>query len=349
MFTENDKNWMQKALSLAGKGGHNVRPNPLVGAVIVKNSYLVGSGYHKQHGGPHAEIIALKKAGKHAKGAMMYLTLEPCNHYGKTPPCTDAIISSGIKKVIAAMRDPNPKVSGKGIKKLKSQGVDISVGLLGDCAQEINRVYIKNITKNEPYVILKMAQTLDGKIASHTGDSKWISDECSRNLSHRWRAQSEAVMVGSNTVLKDNPRLTSHGMGRDPLRVIIDPDKKILKYLKVFDNKGNVLVVSENTLSNFKSNRSNGRINLKNICKELFKRGIYQLIIEGGGTLSAYALEDGIVDEIRFFIAPKILGGKDALTSVEGKGISRISKAIKVKQWTYETVGSDLLVRGYIN
>lgn len=348
MDTKKDEQWMKTALNLAERGGIKVRPNPMVGAVVVKNNRITGSGYHKQYGGAHAEIGALQAAGNMASNASLYVTLEPCDHTGKTPPCTDAIISSGIKRVIIAMKDPNPLVSGAGIKKLKSSGIAVTVGLLENDARSINKVYIKNVRTHEPFVILKMAQTLDGKTASRSRDSKWISNSVSRRLVHAWRSESEAVLVGSHTAQIDDPTLTSHGKGRNPLRIIIDQHNSLDRSLNIFNNKSKTLIISQNT-SPFKLNFKQGRFNLKYIMKELFKIGIYQLLIEGGGTLNSFALEDDIVDEIRFFISPKIVGGKDALTAVEGHGISKIKQAVPVKNWSYEPVAGDLLIKGSIH
>ncbi|MFH1379433.1 MAG: bifunctional diaminohydroxyphosphoribosylaminopyrimidine deaminase/5-amino-6-(5-phosphoribosylamino)uracil reductase RibD [bacterium] len=347
MVTHADEKYMKRALYLAQRGGIRVRPNPLVGAVLVKNDCVIGTGYHQYYGGPHAEIYALKKAQRNAKRSTLYVTLEPCNHTGKRPPCSEAIISAGITTVYIAMKDPNPVVSGKGIQKLKKAGINVTVGLCENQAKEINKVYIKNILKNEPFVILKMAQTVDGKTASKTGDSKWISDTLSRNLVHQWRSESEAVMVGAQTVKHDNPSLTSHGKGRNPIRIIIDQKNCIKKSPYIFDNKVKTIIISKNT-SPFKLAYKGNRFNLKHIIKNLYKLGIYQLIVEGGGSLNASALEDGIVDEIRFFISPKLLGGRDALTAVEGNGITRIRNAVKISHMTHEQIGSDILITGRI-
>lgn len=348
MYTSEDIKYMKTALSLAVKGGYYVRPNPMVGAVIVKNKRIIGSGYHRKFGKPHAEIYALKQAGNKAKGSTMYVTLEPCGHYGKTPPCTEAIIKYGIKKVIIAMKDPNKRGPGKGIRTLRKHKIIIQLGLLKQEAELLNKVYIKNITRNEPYVILKMAVTFDGKIASHTGMSQWISCDESRRLVHLWRSESEAVMVGSNTVKKDDPMLTSHGFGRDPTKIIIDPQSQTHKNSKLFKSKSKTEIVSKNTVP-YKDMFKGTILNLKKLLKYLYKRSVYQLIIEGGGNLNASAFTYKIIDEVRFFIAPKIIGGANAITSVEGKGIDNIANAIKIKNWSYETVGSDILIKGYIN
>jgi diaminohydroxyphosphoribosylaminopyrimidine deaminase/5-amino-6-(5-phosphoribosylamino)uracil reductase len=339
---------MQLALSLAKKGGIRVRPNPLVGAVIARHNAIIGTGYHKQYGKAHAEINALNTALTSVKNASLYVTLEPCNHVGKTPPCTQTIINAGIKKVIIAMKDPNPLVAGKGITHLRKHGIDVSIGLLQKEAENLNRVFIKNITKQEPYVILKMAETLDGKIASYTGDSKWVSGEKSRDIVYQWRSESEGILVGLNTIIKDNPQLSSHGKGRDPLRIAIDPHNKITNEFKIYDNKSKSLIISYNTFKKY--GIFNGKtVNLKKLMKYLYKIGIYQLLIEGGGELNASAFNYDIVDEIRFFIAPKIVGGRKAITPVEGRGIPYMKDAITINEWSCEKTGEDFLIKGFVS
>ena len=219
---------MKEALALAMKAEGLTSPNPVVGAVLVKGNKVVGSGYHKRAGSPHAEIVAIKSAGQKTNGSTLYINLEPCNHYGRTPPCAPEVIKAGIKRVVIAMQDPNPIVNGKGIKKLKSAGIDVEVGILEQDARKINETYIKYITKKMPFVVLKWAMSVDGKIATHTGDSKWISHEASRNFTHRLRGKFDAILIGINTLLKDNPQLTTHGLGvKEPKRIVVDDRGKI--------------------------------------------------------------------------------------------------------------------------
>jgi len=349
--------FMKKALELAE--GAFTSPNPMVGCVIVKNSRIVGQGYHKRAGKPHAEIEALKKAGSKAKGATVYVTLEPCCHYGKTPPCTDAIIKAGVKKVVAAMYDPNPLVSGKGVKALRNAGIKVEVGVLGLEAARLNEAYIKKITSRKPFVVLKSAMSLDGKIATKTGDSKWISSKESRKLVHLLRGRCDAIMVGANTVIVDNPRLTSRIRGgRDPLRVIVDDSLKSPPSSNVFD-EGNVLVATTKkaSLKKKKALEKKGvrvrvlgekKVDLRKLVRILGKDGATSILIEGGGGLNASALEQKIVDKMLFFIAPKIIGGRDAKTPVEGDGVDQVSKSIKVREMNSIKIGSDTLIEAYL-
>lgn len=357
-----DAKFMQRALDLAVKGGWRVRPNPLVGCIIVKNGKVVGEGYHRFFGGAHAEVNALRKAGKLAQGATVYLNLEPCCHYGKTPPCTKALIKAGVKRVVVAMVDPNPLVSGKGLEELRFAGIEVESGVLAEKAKKLNHFYRQWMTSKLPYVILKMAMTLDGKIATTSGNSKWISGEAARKFVWRLRSRMDGVMVGTNTVLKDDPELTSHNLGRDPQRVILDTDLKIPLSARIFNQPGKTIVVtglarassSIKTLLDkgaeivFLPVNKEGKIDLKILFRKLKKKGIKTLLIEGGGETSASALEQGVVDKIFWIIAPKILGGRQAKTPVEGKGISDLGKAIKVENWRFQKLDEDILVEGYI-
>jgi diaminohydroxyphosphoribosylaminopyrimidine deaminase/5-amino-6-(5-phosphoribosylamino)uracil reductase len=226
---------MRRAIELAGRGAQGASPNPLVGCVIVKNGKSVGEGFHAHYGGPHAEVLALKKAGPRTKGATLYVNLEPCAHWGKTPPCADAVIRAGIKKVVAAMPDPNPLVRRRGFKKLKASGIQVQTGVCRAEAEDLNRAFIKFITKKKPYVILKAAVSLDGKIATASGDSKWISSEASRDLVHGLRTEVDGILVGGETVRKDDPSLTSHGKGRNPVRIVLSRSGRLPKNSKIFD------------------------------------------------------------------------------------------------------------------
>ncbi|HCJ65756.1 MAG TPA: bifunctional diaminohydroxyphosphoribosylaminopyrimidine deaminase/5-amino-6-(5-phosphoribosylamino)uracil reductase RibD [Elusimicrobia bacterium] len=385
-----DKKYIRLCLELAKKGIGKVNPNPMVGCVIVKNNKIVGQGYHRYFGGPHAEIETLNKVSGQTKGTTMYINLEPCVHWGKTPPCVPEIVKAGVKKVVIAMKDPNPLVKGKGIQQLKVKSVRCKVGILEKEAKELNRFYIKFITKKMPYVILKSAMTLDGKIATATGESKWITSSPARDYLHRLRSQVDAILVGKNTVIKDNPSLTTYGKGLNPLRVVIDPDLSIPVNSKIFDSLAPTVVVTKNNVSttkigilekkkikilflprtfaqddsaNSKNGQvfpasscakvrglptKNGKIDFEQIMRELAKMNIASVLIEGGGETNAYALEDDIVDEVIFFIAPKIIGGKDALTPVEGEGIQSLSQALKIKDWKIEKIDTDLLIRGKV-
>lgn len=359
--------YMNIALDLAKKGEGAVNPNPLVGAVVVKSGEIVGKGYHQFYGGPHAEVYALKEAGEKAAGADIYVSLEPCSHYGKTPPCVEAIKKAGIKRVIVAMKDPNPLVAGRGINFLRENGIEVITGILEDEAKSLNEIFIKYITRKIPFVILKTATTLDGKIATSTGNSKWISGEESREYAHRIRNRVMGIMAGIGTIVKDDPLLTTrlkNEDGRSPKAIIIDSklrmplEAKILETVKEreiiiactdeFDTEKKDALEQNGVRIIVTPKDKDSRVDLKYLVKELGKLGIDSILLEGGGTLNFSALNYGIVDKIMCFIAPKILGGQEAKTSVEGKGIEKIQDAIKVNNIEYKTIGKDLLIEGYI-
>ena len=361
----NDERYMSTALIQARKGLGSTHPNPAVGAVIVKAGRIIASGYHKKSGSDHAEIIALKRAGSRAKGATLYVTLEPCAHYGKTPPCTSAIISSGIKKVIAAMKDPNPIVSGKGISALKRSGITTLVGVLEDEARELNRYFIKYITKRIPYVTVKMAQTIDGKIADSKGRSRWISSIDSRKLVHKMRAENDAVMIGAGTFTKDNPLLTNRlyqgSHNSNPVRVIVDTNLQTPLTNRMWKDKsgGRVIIATGNKGSAPKRRaiedmgakiitvgKKDGRLHLKPLMRELGRLGITSLLVEGGGELAFSLVKDKLADEALIFMSPRILGGRDALTSFEGAGFPGITAASRLKDLNIQRIGSDILIRG---
>lgn len=354
---------MKRALQLARLGWGYTNPNPLVGAVIVKNGRIIGEGYHEYYGGPHAEINALKSAKEDVKGAQLYVTLEPCCHHGKTPPCVDAIVKSGIKDVYIAMEDPNKLVSGKGIKHLKEAGLNVYTGLLKDEAEKINEIFIKYITTKKPYVILKSAMTIDGKIATITGDSKWITNEKSREHVHKMRGRVMAIMVGVNTVIKDNPHLTARIDGlKNPSRVVVDSRGRIPLEANVVIDKSATTIVATTDMMPYKKvkalrdlgvdvvvlDKLNGEVDLKKLMDMLGERGIDSVIIEGGGTLNYSALKEGIVDKVMFYIAPKIIGGSNSLTPVEGKGIDLIKDAIMIEKLDVKRFDDDILIEGYI-
>jgi len=355
-----DKKYMQICLELAKKGIGKVSPNPMVGCVIVKNNKIVGQGYHRYFGGAHAEIEALRRAKNKSKNATMYINLEPCVHWGKTPPCVPEIIKAGIKKVVIATKDPNPLVNGKGIRQLKVAGVKCKVETLEEEAKELNRAYIKFITKKMPYVILKSAMTLDGKIATSTGESKWITSKEARDYVHRLRSSIDAILVGVNTVLKDNPSLSIHGKGKNPKRIIIDPQLHIPLNAKIFNSTVETILITTKNIerkTNFYKKKKirilslpskNGKIDFQQIMSKLAKMNIASVLIEGGGETNAYALEAGVVDEVMFFIAPKIIGGKNASTPVEGKGIVNINRAVKIKELKVHRYGRDILLCGHL-
>ncbi len=355
---------MQRALELANKAKGRTSPNPMVGAVIVKGYRIISEGYHKKAGTPHAEIVALKKAGNKAKDATMFVTLEPCCHTDKrTPPCTKAIIASGIKKVIIATNDPNPKVSGKGIKELRKAGIETEVGILRSEAKHLNESYNKFIIKKKPFVVLKIAQSLDGKIATAKGESKWITGKTARKHVHQLRNDLDAVLVGIGTVMKDDPSLDCRLRGgRDPYRIIVDSGLRIplkSKVLGYSDNK--TIIATTNKASKRKISQINtlgakvlvikskaGKVNLKALMKELGKLDITNVMIEGGSSIASSAISSGIVDRVMFFVAPKIIGGTDSISSIGGKSPSLLGNAIKLKNLRAITIGDDILIEGYL-
>jgi len=357
--------FMKKVLELAEKGRGATSPNPMVGAVLVKNNRIIAAGYHARVGALHAEAVVLKKAGPRAKGAELYVNLEPCSHIGRTPPCTDAIIKSGVRKVYSAMIDPNPLNNGRGLEVLRKNRIRVSVGILGKEARRLNKVFIKYITKNMPFVTVKTAESLDGKIATRRYDSRWITSEYSRDYGHRLRSEADAVLVGVNTVVKDDPLLTSRRK-RSPIKVILDPHLRVPEDARIFSRRSpslSIVAVLKKVLDKKaaieKINRLNkkgvlvigcpdkaGRIALKGLLKELAGFEIAHLLVEGGGDTVAGFIEAGMVDRVLFFIAPKIIGGRDAVTSVEGCGVDKIKKAIPLKDIEIEKIGCDILVKG---
>ena len=332
--------YMALAIELAKRAEGMTSPNPVVGAVIVKNGKIAGRGYHKMAGLPHAEINAIRQAGAKAKGATLYITLEPCDHFGRTPPCTDAIIKSGIKRVFAAMRDPNPVNNGRGIRKLRMRGIKTSIGLLAGDVMAMNRPYIKFITRKIPFVTVKVAQSLDGKIATRTGDSKWISGDDSRRYVHELRRKADAVMVGANTVRRDDPLLLSRlSRGKQPVRVIVSGRSGISPGARVFSDpyKTPVIVVRPDGCSGKK-------VDLNKLLRELAKKGITNILVEGGGELIASLVEKKLVDRFLIFIAPKIIGGRDAKTAVEGSGVENIKDAFGLKNMSVKRFKEDILI-----
>jgi len=360
----NHEYFMNLALRLALRGKWRTSPNPMVGALVVKNGRVVGRGYHEKAGLPHAEVVALYQAGEKAKGATLYVTLEPCAHFGRTPPCVDKIIKSGIKKVIVGMVDPNPLNNGKGIRLLKERGIKVEVGFLENKLRRLNESFVKYITKRMPFVTVKVGESLDGKIATRTGDSKWITSDRSRAYAHRLRSEYDAIMVGVNTVLRDNPKLDAWFSGKQLVKILVDSQLSTSKDANVFFHKGPVIIVTlpvrpgqetENKkilaekAKILEVKEKTGQINLKDMMKKLAQLEIANILVEGGGTLIGGLFDEGLVDKVLFFISPKIIGGKDAVSSVMGSGVARIDKAIKLKQVQLKRLGEDFLIEGYVN
>ena len=365
--TSVDEKYMRVAISMAKKGIGMTSPNPAVGAVLVKNGKIIASAYHKKAGLMHAEALAIKKAGEKARGAALYGTLEACTNYGKTPPCADAIVRSGIKRAVFAMRDPNPVNHGRGISRLRRAGIDIKCGILQREALDLNRPFVKFMKKQIPYITLKMAQSLDGKIADSKGRSRWITSKASRRLVHRLRAQNDAIMIGVNTIIKDDPLLTGRICSRkpkQPVRIILDTDVRTPLNSRIFGNDntsgGKVLIAAGRGASLKKKAllekkgaevillpQRSDRVDITSLMRYLARMDILSVLCEGGGELSAALLKDRLVDEVFFFIAPRIIGGKTAPTSCGGMA-SDIRKSIRLKNVKIEKIGQDILVRGDI-
>jgi len=355
--------WMRRALRLAARGRGWTGPNPMVGAVVVKRGRLVGEGYHHEVGGPHAEVWALEQAGKSARGATVYVNLEPCCHHGRTPPCTETLIRAGVARVVAAVSDPDPRVNGRGLREFRRAGVAVSVGVLEREARRLNEGYFKRLTTGLPLVALKAAMSLDGKIATAAGESKWITGEKARAFGHRLRAQHDAVMVGVHTVLADDPELTVRlARGRSPLRVVVDSRGRTpaaARLLKSGDRPPVIAVTRRAALARRRALEAAGaevwvapardqRVDLAWLAKRLAQGGVNSLLIEGGGTLAASALAAGLVDRVYFFLAPLIVGGAKALTPVEGEGARRLGQAWRIRGMRTRKVGEDLLITGEV-
>ena len=355
---------MQVALALARRAAGNTSPNPLVGAVVVRRGRIVGRGYHRQAGRAHAEAEALEQAGRRARGATLYVTLEPCRHTGLTPPCCDAVIRSGVRRVVVAMTDPNPLTAGRGLARLRRAGLRVDVGVRGADAQRLNRPFIKYITTGMPWVVAKAAQSLDGKIATRTGESRWISSEASRRFAHRLRRDADAVLVGVNTVLKDDPLLTARDPGRParpgyPLKVIVDSRLRTPAARRCLSPASpGLTVIATTERSKAKQARylrkkvellvlpsARGRVPLARLLRELARRyDVASVLIEGGGEVLASALRERLVDRLVWCVAPIIIGGRTAPSSVGGDGISRLADAARLRDVTYHRRGPDLVL-----
>ncbi len=362
-----DEKYMGRALALAKKAVGLTSPNPLVGAVIVRDGRIVGEGFHAEAGGPHAEVLAIKKAGKKAGGATIYVNLEPCSHYGRTGPCTEAILRAGLSKAVVAMKDPNPLVAGRGIKRLREGGMDVRMGVLSREAARLNEVFIKYITTGLPFVVFKTAMSLDGKIATATGESQWITGPEARERVHELRHMYDGILVGIGTVLSDNPSLTCRlpgGGGRDPIRVVLDSRCRIPPDATLLTQKSSaptiVAVAVGAPAERVEKIRDMGAeiiflesgkegIDLNSLMHELGSRGVTGLLVEGGSKIASSFFKEGLVDKVCWFIAPKVIGGKLAPGPVGGKGIASLNEAGKISLQKVERFGDDLYIEGYLN
>jgi len=359
---------MEQALSLAKLALGQVSPNPAVGAVVVRNDIVVGQGYTQPPGSWHAEVVALKQAGKEAQGGMMYVTLEPCCHYGRTPPCTQAIVAAGITEVHLAMLDANPLVSGRGKDELEREGIKVYLGEHEEEAKKVNEAYTKFITTGMPFVTAKFAISLDGKIATRSGDSKWISGDEARKYVHNLRYTSDAIMAGVNTVLVDDPHLTARSCGgrggtarKQPLRVIVDGKGRTPLTAQLFSEPGKTLLalgkfVTPEEKATFAQvgaellelPSAGGLVDLGELLKALGEREITSVLVEGGGILLGSLFDGKLVDKVIAFIAPIIIGGKEAKTAVSGKGVDKVVDSLKLRRVSLEKLGEDLMVSGYV-
>jgi diaminohydroxyphosphoribosylaminopyrimidine deaminase/5-amino-6-(5-phosphoribosylamino)uracil reductase len=359
-----DLDYMARALELAERGRGHVEPNPLVGSVVVRDGKIIGEGWHKKFGQAHAEVNALNYAGEAARGATLYVTLEPCCHHGKTPPCTDAIIRAGIRRVVAAMLDPFPLMAGKGIASLREAGVEVHLGLGGPAAQSVNAPYLVLLRAGRPWIHGKWAMTLDGKIASASGSSKWITGEAARARVHELRGRTDAIVIGRGTLLADDPRLTARPPGpRIAARIVLTSGREPLpddcQLLRTLDQAPVMLVVSRENAekhSSWKSrgaellglNSVDGKLKIADLLAELGRRRMTNVLVEGGsGVLGAF-LDERLIDEVHAFIAPKLMGGEQALSPIGGQGIDKMTEALRLTAPRVEVIGEDVLIHGLL-
>ena len=358
-----EEGYMRLAIELAKKGCGYVNPNPMVGAVIVKDGHIIGQGYHTCCGKLHAEREALASCSESTEGADIYVTLEPCCHHGKQPPCTDAIIESGIKRVVIGSADPNPLVAGKGVRILKEHGVSVTENFLKDECDAINDVFFHYIKTGLPYVVMKYAMTMDGKTATYTGESKWITGEAARRRVHEDRNRYAAIMVGIGTVLKDDPMLNCRiEGGKDPVRVICDTDLRIPLTSKIVETASYIRTLIATSSGDrerisalesagceiIKVSPDNGHISLKELMTELGRMKLDSVLLEGGGTLSWSALSSGVVNKVQAYVAPKIFGGKDAPSPVGGAGAALPAEGIALSRPEITVIGDDILIESEV-
>jgi diaminohydroxyphosphoribosylaminopyrimidine deaminase/5-amino-6-(5-phosphoribosylamino)uracil reductase len=357
--TQFDAQMMQRCLNLAVQAQGKTSPNPLVGAIIVKNGKIIGQGFHPSAGKPHAEVFALRQAGKEAENATVYINLEPCNHYGKTPPCSESLINAGVKKVIVGMIDPNPLVSGKGVKRLTQAGIEVVVGVEEEACRQLNEAFIHRVVHKSPFGIFKYAMTLDGKIASETGHSAWVTGQSARNYVHQLRSACDAVIIGGNTVRQDNPHLTTHGVGdHNPLRVVMSKSLDLptnchlwqteIAPTLVFTEKNRNLDLQKFLLTKGVEVIECVGVNPQQVMENLYQRGFCSVLWECGGVLAAEAIASGYVQKILAFIAPKIIGGINAPSPIANLELKKMSQAIELKNLKINQFDSDYLIEGYI-
>ena len=363
MVTMDDQRSMKRALELAEKGRGCTSPNPMVGAVILRDGLIVGEGYHARAGLPHAEVNAITQAGDQAQGATMYVSLEPCSHTGRTPPCTMAIIEAGIRRVVCAVMDPNPKVSGGGSHALRQAGIEVDVGLMAEEAKRLNEVYFQYVTTGLPFVTVKIAQTIDGKIAAPDGNSRWISGEASRRFVHRLRSHNDAVLVGVNTVIADNPELTVRAVeGRNPNRIVLDPSLRIPFQSNLVKGhaEGRTIVAASERINGSKVAQlqakgvetweipvnNDHRMDLGALLKKIGEEGMTSLLVEGGATVFTTFLQSHAVHKLHVFIAPMALGS--GRSSIGDLGIQSLQQALRLQEVEMRQMNGDVLITGYL-
>jgi diaminohydroxyphosphoribosylaminopyrimidine deaminase/5-amino-6-(5-phosphoribosylamino)uracil reductase len=357
-----DESWMRQALDLAERGRGCVEPNPLVGAVVVRDGHLVGEGWHQRYGQAHAEVNALAAAGETARGATLYVTLEPCCHHGKTPPCTDAVLRAGVRRVVVAMSDPFPAVAGNGTELLRAAGIAVQVGVCEAEARRLNAPYLKLLAAGRPYVHAKWAMTLDGKIATRSGDSRWISNEESRRRVHELRGRMDAIVVGIGTALADDPQLTARPPGpRTAVRVVLDGKGRLPPAGRLASSARQtpVLVATAAALpENIAELREcgcevlalpggDGRVDVSALLAEMGRRRYTNVLVEGGAGVLGSFRDAGAIDEVHVFVAPRLAGGAEARTPMGGRGVEWIAEALRLAEWRFEDVAGDLYVRGW--
>lgn len=364
MTTAIDEMYMERALELAANARGRTSPNPMVGAVIVREGRIVGEGWHRRAGEDHAEINALRMAGALAAGATMYVTLEPCAHQGRTPPCTQAIIEAHIRRVVVAMTDPNPQVNGKGITALREAGMAVKLGVCAGVAHQLNESFVKWVTEHRPFVTLKLAMSLDGKTATHTGESKWITGAPARLAGHRLRDLTDAIAVGVGTVVADNPALTARlpeGNGHNPIRVILDSFARIPLTAHVLTDQAAPTIVAVSRQAprerlaalrelgvDLLTCGASSHVDIDSLLAQLAERDITSLLVEGGGNVNGSFLQHGAVDKVVAYIAPKLIGGREAMTAVEGSGFARIADVVRLTAPTLQLVGDNLCYTAYV-
>jgi diaminohydroxyphosphoribosylaminopyrimidine deaminase / 5-amino-6-(5-phosphoribosylamino)uracil reductase len=355
-----DQEMMQRCIALARRAEGRTAPNPMVGAVVVRDGSIIGEGFHPGAGQPHAEVFALRQAGELTQGATIYVSLEPCNHYGRTPPCSEAVIAAGIRRVVVGMVDPNPLVAGSGLEKLRQAGIEVVTGVEAAACEELNEAFTHRMLHHRPFGILKYAMTLDGKIATDTGHSAWVSSPESREYVHYLRSTCDAIVTGGNTLRRDDPLMTSHHVDRpNPLRVVLSPSFNLPESAQLWDTKlaGTLVVTGKQADPELQKKLMARNVEVlitespspMVVMQELFDRGCLSVLWECGGTLAAAAIREGAVQKVLAFVAPKIVGGVNAPQPVGDLGITKMTGALELERVSFKSIGKDILVQGYLS